>query len=108
MPMSIPLDERAWSKRALAALVLAGAVILAGCAASTVADHMPAAVGGLPGDAPKRPETPPPFPAVHDTPSARAETTLTAAEQKQLEDDLIAASKRASGAASAAGTTRKP
>jgi hypothetical protein len=107
MPASLSRSEQAWGKRALAAaILLAGAVMLAGCAASTIADSLPAAVGGLPEEAPKRPATPTAFPPVYDAPAVRAETTLTAAEQKQLEDDLLAARKRASGASAAAGGTR--
>ena len=43
------------------------------------------------------------FPAVHDLPPPRASTVLTDAEQKKLEDDLIAARTR-TGAAARAGT----
>jgi hypothetical protein len=97
----------AWGKRArAAALLLGAAALLAGCAASTVADHMPTAVGGLPEDAPKRPDTQAAYPAVHDRPGARSEAVLTAAEQKRLEDELIAARDRGAGAS--AGSTRKP
>jgi len=58
---------------------------------------MPAAVGGLPESTPQRPATPATYPAVHDLPPPRATTILTDAEQKKLEDDLIAARNRAEG-----------
>ncbi len=104
MPMSMPQHEQARGKRAPAAALLAVvAVILAGCAGSTIADNLPTAVGGLPADAPKRPASAE-FPSVHDRPPPRSETALTAAEQKQLEDDLLAAAKRAA----TAGGARKP
>jgi hypothetical protein len=82
-----------------AAALLAAAAILAGCSASTVADHMPVAAGGLPEAVPQRPATPAPYPAVHDLPPKRQETVLSYEEQKKLEDDLIAAGKKAAGAA---------
>jgi len=121
MPVSIVRSERACGKRALAAaFVLAAAAILTGCA-STIADYMPTAVGGLPNEAPKRPENPPAFPPVNDVPAPRAgaDRMLTAQEQKKLEADLMAARARAAAAtatataaaaadADATGSTRKP
>jgi hypothetical protein len=89
----------------LTALLLAGAAIIAGCAASTIADHMPTAVGGLPQGTPPRPETPSAYPAVHDMPPPRGNTVLTGEEQKKIEDDLVAARNRA---ATASGSTGKP
>jgi hypothetical protein len=68
-----------------------------------MADHMPTAAGGLPEGAPQRPEKSNPFPAVHDMPPARGTTVLTDAEQKKLEDDLIAARKRTADDAKPAG-----
>lgn len=94
----------------MAALVVAGAAMMAGCASpSTVGDHIPSAVGGLPEAAPARPATPTAYPAVHDMPPERANTTLTDNEQKKLEDELIAARNRVGGSAEPAstGTTRK-
>jgi hypothetical protein len=79
--------------------LLAAALILAGCSASTIADHMPTAAGGLPEGAPARPATPAPYPAVHDLPPKRQDTVLSYEEQKKLEDDLVAAGKKAAGAA---------
>jgi len=83
----------------VAALLMAGAVVLTGCSATTVADHMPTATGGLPEGTPQRPAEPAPYPAVHDLPPPRVNTVLTDAEQKMLEDDLKAARARTSGAA---------
>ena len=79
---------------AAAALIVAAAG-LAGCSAgSMMADHMPTAAGGLPEGVPQRPTKPSAFPAVHDMPPPRGSTVLTDAEQKKLEDDLIAARNR--------------
>ena len=89
--------------------LLAGVLLLAGCAAATIADNMPTAAGGLPEGVPSRPTTPTPFPAVHDMPPPRATTVLTEDEQKKLEDDLAAARKRAAGAAGKpTGSASKP
>jgi hypothetical protein len=81
------------------AVVLAAALILAGCSASTIGDHLPAAAGGLPADAPARPANPGQYPAVHDLPPPRQETVLTDEEQKKLEADLVAARNRAASKA---------
>jgi hypothetical protein len=81
--------------RVLAGVLIAGAAALvSGCSGSLIADHMPAAVGGLPEDAPARPTTDTPYPAVHNMPPARATTPLSYDQQKQLQDDLIAARNR--------------
>ena len=97
------------------ALLLACAVILSGCSAGqTIADHMPTAVGGLPEGTPQRPSTPAAYPAVHDRPPKRDSPMLTDQEQRKLEEDLVAAGKRASGAsgeaaaAKPAGSARNP
>jgi hypothetical protein len=78
----------------LAALLLAGAAIITGCASSTIADRMPTAVGGLPPSA---------YPPVHDRPPPRGETVLTSEEQKKIEDELVAARNRAATASGSAG-----
>jgi hypothetical protein len=104
---SIPSLQQACPRRIVArvravlaaAALSAAAAILAGCSASTIADHMPTAMGGLPEGMPQRPATPAPYPAVHDLPPKRQETVLSYEEQKKLEDDLIAAGKKAAGAA---------
>ncbi len=86
------------ARRVVAAtLLLAHGLILAGC--GTVGDQLPTAIGGLPEGAPKRPETPAPYPAVHAVPPPRATSVLTEEEQQKLEDDLAAARKRAASAA---------
>jgi hypothetical protein len=89
------------------ALLIAAAAILTGCAASNVGDRMPAAIGGLPEGAPPRPETPAQYPAVHDLPPPRSETVLTGEQQKQVEDELIAARNRAATATGSIGSTGK-
>jgi hypothetical protein len=101
--------------RVMAAALIAGAAaLLSGCSGSLLADHMPAAVGGLPDDAPARPTNDAPYPAVHNMPPARATTPLSYDQQKQLEDDLVAARDRygaspdttgSTGATSTTGTT---
>jgi hypothetical protein len=75
-------------------MVLAAAIGLTGCA-STIGDSMPAAIGGLPENAPQRPETPPAYPSVHDRPPQRDSTVLSGREQKKLEDELAAARAKA-------------
>jgi hypothetical protein len=107
MPVRTKRCERAWGKRALAAaLVLAAASILAGCA-STIADYAPNMLGGLPAETPQRPAKPYVYPAVNDLPPPRTYPMLTAEEQKKLEDDLTAARERTSAAAEATGSTNK-
>jgi hypothetical protein len=97
------------AKRALAAALIAGAGVLGGCSAgSTVADHLPTALGGLPDGAPQRGTTSAAYPAVHDLPPPRPTTVLTDAEQTRLEGDLVAARNRAAEAAKAAGEGDKP
>jgi hypothetical protein len=83
----------------LAASLLTGAALLSAC--STAGDYLPAAVGGLPEGTPQRPAAPAAYPAVHDMPPKREDTMLSYEEQKKLEDDLIAARKRAVGSAGA-------
>jgi hypothetical protein len=78
------------------ALALAGAGILAGC--SSVIDHIPPTVGGLPEGVPERPAGPTSFPAVHDIPPRRTETTLSEEEKKRLREDLASTRERAKAA----------
>ena len=68
-----------------------------------MADHMPSALGGLPEGAPQRSNKPSAYPAVHDMPPPRGSTVLTDAEQKKLEDDLIAARNRTASEAKPVG-----
>jgi hypothetical protein len=89
----------------LLAASFAVAAMMSGCA-SSVADRVPTAVGGLPEGTPPRPETPSAYPAVHDMPPPRTETVLTSEQQKQVEDELVAARERAAGAG-ATGSTGK-
>jgi hypothetical protein len=98
------------SRRALAAALIVGGLVLAGCSAgSMVADHLPNAVGGLPEGTPQRPTTSTPYPAVHDMPPPRATTVLTDAETKKLESDLVAVRNRAAeAAAKSTGDADKP
>jgi hypothetical protein len=77
-------------------LVFGGAMILAGCSGSIIADHMPSIAGGLPEGSPQRPADPPAYPAVHDTPPARENAVLSDEEQRKLEADLAAARERMS------------
>jgi hypothetical protein len=92
------------------ALLLAGAMILAGCSGSIIADHMPSMAGGLPEGTPQRPADPPAYPAVHDAPPARASAVLTDEEQRKLEADLAAARERVSNPPTGkpAGRARNP
>jgi hypothetical protein len=97
------------SRRALAAALIAGAGLLAGCSGgSTIADHLPTAIGGLPEATPQRPTTASAYPAVHDMPPSRSTTLLSDAEQTKLETDLAAARTRAAEAAKAAAAADKP
>ena len=88
------LRQRDLGRLVAAALLLAGSMILAGCSASTVADHTPTALGGLPEGVPQRPTKPPAYPAVHDMPPARDSAVLSDAEQTKLEADLAKARDR--------------
>jgi hypothetical protein len=80
-----------------------------------IGDTLPAAVGGLPADAPAR-ATPTSYPAVHNMPPSRNTEPLSADQQKQLEDDLVATRNRygnpdapdAAAAPAATGTTANP
>ena len=106
----ISRSRRPAPRRAFAAALAAGAIVLAGCSAgSMVADHLPNAVGGLPDGTPQRPASSMPYPAVNDLPPPRATTVLTDAETKKLESDLVAARNRAAeAAAKAAADADKP
>jgi hypothetical protein len=67
-------------------LAFAGAGPLASC--STMGGEIPTAMGGLPDGAPERPQTPPPYPAVHDMPPPRNSAVLTEEEKKKVEAEL--------------------
>jgi hypothetical protein len=98
------VETRPCTSCILSALLIAGAVMITGCA-STVADRTPTAVGGLPEGAPARPSTPSAYPAVNDLPPARGSAVLSSAEQKRLEDELADARNRAAAATAGTATT---
>jgi hypothetical protein len=85
-----------WPRLVAAALLACGSACLSGCSGSLIGETLPAAVGGLPAEAPTKSETPTAaYPAVHNMPPARGNTPpLSADQQKQLEDDLVAARNR--------------
>jgi type IV pilus biogenesis protein CpaD/CtpE len=68
----------------VAALLLAATL----CGCSSVVDHIPTSVGGLPEGVPQRPATQADYPAVHDIPPARQDSALSEAESKRLREDL--------------------
>lgn len=86
----------------VAAMVLSMA--LSGC--SSVVDHLPTGLGGLPEGVPARPATPPDYPLVHDMPPARQEGALSEAERKRLRDELNETRKRLMAPEKARGTAR--
>src|SRR6266511_4134641 len=68
---------------AFAVALFAAAGFLGGCSAgSTVADHLPTALGGLPEGTPQRSNTTSAYPAVHDMPPPRPTTVSTNAERQ--------------------------
>jgi hypothetical protein len=76
--------------------LLGGAGILSACSSSSrIGDSLPPSLGGLPAGVPERPAVQPAYPAVHDMPPPRADSTLSDAEKKSLKDDLIASRERA-------------
>ncbi|HZL30207.1 MAG TPA: hypothetical protein VFC54_03985 [Pseudolabrys sp.] len=72
------------------------ALVLAGCSTGAIlADKLPEGVGGLPADAPTRPQTADHlYPAVHDMPPERSATPLSDTEQVRLEKELEGARDR--------------
>jgi hypothetical protein len=62
---------------------------------------LPPSLGGLPADAPPRPDQPYQYPAVHDMPPPRSVKTLNDEELLKLEKDLNAARERQEKAAGA-------
>ena len=85
------------------ALVVLAATGLAACSSfgdkigDKIGDALPAAAGGLPSDVPPRPETAPNFVPVGDTPPPRDLKTLSEAERKKLEADLVTMRDRQEG-----------
>jgi hypothetical protein len=101
--------RRAVLERSLWA-ALGFATVLSGCSAGTIIERLPASMQP-PADAPARPETPYPYPAVHDMPPDRATVPMTEEEQVKLEKDLAKARDRQEGhpaAKKAATTLKKP
>jgi hypothetical protein len=74
-------------QRSIAAAAVMAAS-LAGCSAGQLGDTLPNSMGGLPEGAPARPNTTRQFPAVHDMPSPRPTTPMSAEDQLKLEKDL--------------------
>ena len=85
--------------RSVATLALLAAVaLLPACSTAPYAgDVLPQSMGGLPANAPARPEAPPPFPAVHDMPPPRTNSILTYEERKKAEEELVAIRERQPG-----------
>jgi hypothetical protein len=81
------------SRNAAPAVVLAVALALGGCSAASVIDSLPTEVGGLPAAAPKRPDNPAQYPAVHEV-RERPEKTLSTRQQFELEEELSKARSR--------------
>jgi hypothetical protein len=85
------------------ALVVLATMGLAACSSfgdkigDKIGDTLPAAAGGLPSGVPARPETAPDFVPVGDTPPPRDLKTLTEAERKKLEADLVTLRDRQEG-----------
>src|SRR5437588_12554468 len=90
---------RQWRQQSACVLAAASFVAVAGllsaCSSSRIGDGLPPSLGGLPEGVPDRPALQPDYPAVHDRPSPRADSTLSEAEKKTLKDDLIASRERA-------------
>jgi hypothetical protein len=59
-----------------------------------IGDQIPHGWGGLPDDAPARPQTVLPTPPVHDVPPPRATRLLDGSQQLKLEQELAAARAR--------------
>jgi len=85
--------------RSIAAFALLAAVaFLPACSTAPYAgDVLPKSFGGLPENAPARPEAPPPFPAVHEMPPPRTNSVLTYEEQKKAEEELATIRERQPG-----------
>ena len=84
--------------------MLALSVALSGC--SSVVDHIPTGLGGLPEGVPARPPTAADYPSVHDMPPSRQEGALSEAERKRLRDELTETRKRVMAPEKTRGTAR--
>lgn len=95
-----PLEERtgAIARRALLCAGAGGLLLLmAACSGTTsLLSNMPAALGGLPADAPARPVNSDltSYPAVHDMPPPREAATLTPEQVKAVEAEIAFARER--------------
>ena len=91
-------------------LVFALPAALAGCSAASLVESAPFDMG-MPAGAPARPAVAPQFPAVHDMPPPRADSTLSEDEQEKLERELMAVRDSQEGrppAQNKKATTAKP
>ena len=70
------------------------AVLLCSCSSNSMS-QMPASLGGLPAGTPERPATPPAYPSIFDAPPPRDDTVMTNTQQRQTQDDLLAARDQA-------------
>jgi hypothetical protein len=98
------IDSRIGKGACVALLAAMAALALAGCSGSMIADHLPTAMGGLPEEAPARPNGEATYPAVHNMPPARSTSTLSDAQQKALESDLVAVRNRVDSTAATGST----
>jgi hypothetical protein len=64
------------------------ASLLAACSSTSITDSIPAAVGGLPANAPARSATEPEYPAVNAMPQRRDALPLTDDEVKRTQSEL--------------------
>jgi hypothetical protein len=71
------------------AAVLVLVLTLSAC--SSVLSELPQAAGGMPANAPQRPEEQAAYPAVHDMPAARTTIVMTDADRQKAEAELAAA-----------------
>ncbi len=83
-----------WGQKLLKIAVTASLALGLVSCTSAQFDAIPHAVGGLPENAPRRPDQAPEFPAVHNMPPARSSALLDEEQQKKLEADLIATRNR--------------
>jgi len=71
--------------RAVATALLMAASL---CGCSSVIDHVPTSMRGLPEGVPSRAAVQPEYPKIHEMPPARQDTALSEAESKRLREDL--------------------
>jgi hypothetical protein len=90
-PSKLPVKRLGPVTAVLVAVVLVP-VALGGC--SSMVDHVPHSMGGLPEGTPARPTTPSQYPAVHDMPPPRQDNALSEADSKRLREELKNSRKR--------------